>query len=370
MRALSSGVTLAKITILGITFFSSPSESFSNSSPVKTAFCGTFIPSSFATWSAVPLWSPVAITVLKPASAISSTTAPTPSLTGSFSAIRPRNSLSTARPSTRNPSYANLSMAFISSSVFSLVVCDFLRSTSGAPRYTHVSLESIFAWTAPNLSVELNGRLSRTSTSLIMSEINNLYSAPALTIAASSGRPIIFHSDGSLEGFSTAASITSIANLRIFSLCSWSIIFASSIRASVSVPVLSVSIRVVLPSASAATSSFTTPFCLASLSTPIARTTVSAIGNPSGTAETATATDIRNISKTENSRNIPKTKSSAAINKKTTPAHIEKFLMYFCSGVGSSPFSLTSDAILPNYVYVPVPVTTASPIPLVTRVPL
>ncbi len=87
------------------------------------------------------------------------------------------------------------------------------------------------------------------------------------------------------------------ASVRTSSFSYWVKMSVSSIFPSVRVPVLSVNMTVVLPKVSAAKSFRTTPLRFASRSTPTAKITVMATGRPSGTAETAIATAIRNISK-------------------------------------------------------------------------
>ena len=80
---------------------------------------------------------------------------------------------------------------------------------------------------------------------------------------------------------------------------------ASFILASVSVPVLSVSITVVAPNVSAASKFLTKPPYLSIDSIPSASTTVTAAGSPSGIVATAIAIAIRNISLNGSPRSIP-----------------------------------------------------------------
>jgi len=83
--------------------------------------------------------------------------------------------------------------------------------------------------------------------------------------------------------------------------------------ASVSVPVLSVIIRVVEPKVSAADSFLTTPFFFAILSAPIASITVRVIGSASGTAPTATAAESTSIGSNGSPRDIPRMKMPITI---------------------------------------------------------
>ncbi len=71
---------------------------------------------------------------------------------------------------------------------------------------------------------------------------------------------------------------------------SWSTFTVISFR--VSVPVLSLQMTVVLPSVSTAGSRRTTAFWRAMRLTPMARTIVTTMGSPSGTAATAAVTAV------------------------------------------------------------------------------
>ena len=137
----------------------------------------------------------------------------------------------------------------------------------------------------------------------------------------------------------------------------------------VRVPVLSVRMTVVPPRVSAAMSLRTTPLRLAILSTPTARITVMDIGRPSGMAETAIATEVKNISSRGSPESTPTIKT-ASVRK---PSNILRYtlnrIIAFCRGVFSFLVSARREAIFPNSVLASVRQTIAAQIPCVTRVP-
>ena len=176
------------------------------------------------------------------------------------------------------------------------------RSTriSAAPKNTSSCFPPRAMSDAENLFTALKGS-ERTIGYCCLTSISEMpRSAAARMREISRIFPLMRHSATGSPRFSTSTLELSIASSSstFFSRPSGRRL-ASSILAIVSVPVLSVRIKVVLPSASAATSLRMTPLRCAIRCTPIARITVSATGRPSGTAATATATEVMNMSANE-----------------------------------------------------------------------
>ncbi len=127
-------------------------------------------------------------------------------------------------------------------------------------------------------------------------------------------------------------------------------IFARTISAFVRVPVLSVKIIVVDPSVSAARRFRTSPPRFSIASIPIANTTVTAAGNPSGIAATAIAIDIRSISVSDSPRNNPRIKIIINVPRMIYERRRARCTIFSCNGV-LRPCSAESDvAILPIFV--------------------
>ena len=139
--------------------------------------------------------------------------------------------------------------------------------------------------------------------------------------------------------------------------------------ASVSVPVLSVMIRVVEPSVSAAMSVRVIPFFLAMRSAPMERMTVRAIGKASGTAPTETATESTSISNTDSPRAMPSANMPATMTTTTANIIHASREMPFCRGVLARCAPETIPAILPISVSSPVETITAVAKPVDTIVP-
>ena len=145
---------------------------------------------------------------------------------------------------------------------------------------------------------------------------------------------------------------------------------STSILLSVSVPVLSVQMMVVPPSVSTAESLRTITFLRASLSIPCASARVATMDKPSGTAATASAMEVSNISRIGLP---PTTPTPKMMTTKPTVILIRRPLNasnFFSNGVAACSEVPTRWAIFPNSVFMPVPVTTARPLPLVMKVPL
>ena len=143
----------------------------------------------------------------------------------------------------------------------------------------------------------------------------------------------------------------------------------------VSVPVLSEQITEAEPSVSTELSFLTMAWCLAMRCTPSASTTVMMAARPSGTAATANETASSSESMTSSMPVKPSvmnraTITSAAMMHTAMPRIFETCASSFCSGVASSSVWESMSAILPTCVFMPVPVTTARPVPWVTDVPL
>ena len=140
-------------------------------------------------------------------------------------------------------------------------------------------------------------------------------------------------------------------------------------------PVLSVAITVVAPSASTDDSFLTIAFRLAIRRTPKASTTDKMAGNPSGTAATASATPNSSTVTTspvsrmsDTNRMVPTT--TTEIMTTAIPKNRPMRLISFSRGVGSSGVTVSSLAMAPISVAMPVAVITARPVPCATAVPL
>ena len=139
----------------------------------------------------------------------------------------------------------------------------------------------------------------------------------------------------------------------------------------VRVPVLSLQITVVLPSVSTLASFLTMAFCLAILAVPSASVMVSTAGRPSGIAETARLMLVMNtcsrvLSWTNQSTKNTKTVSMTLMVASCLPI----FSIFWRRGGGSTSMAWTMPAILPNWLFIPVSVITATALPLVTTVPM
>ena len=143
----------------------------------------------------------------------------------------------------------------------------------------------------------------------------------------------------------------------------------------VSVPVLSVQITEAEPSVSTEESFFTMAWCFVMRCTPIASTTESIAGRPSGTAATARLTPSSSTATTSagprisaSASTVPTTTTAIAITAIPSMRPIRRTSS--CSGVGSSTVASSRRAMAPISVAMPVAVTTASPVPCATAVPL
>jgi hypothetical protein len=128
-------------------------------------------------------------------------------------------------------------------------------------------------------------------------------------------------------------------------------------RFSVSVPVLSEPMTVVLPSVSTACRRRTSALRFAIALTRSASVMVSTIGSPSGTAATATPTTTLNMSTTLLPTASPSAKMTAQPTPTTMPMMCAKRRMRCCSGVSSTRCSRMLPAILPSSVCAPVATT-------------
>ena len=124
-----------------------------------------------------------------------------------------------------------------------------------------------------------------------------------------------------------------------------------------SVPVLSDPMTVVLPSASMLGSRRSTALRRAMRPTPIASVTVTATGRPSGTAETAIATAVRNISSAVLPSATPDTNVITDAASTDTPMTRAKLAMRAASGPSLTSWPRTSPAIDPSSVACPVATT-------------
>ena len=145
---------------------------------------------------------------------------------------------------------------------------------------------------------------------------------------------------------------------------------AAARRFSVRVPVLSVQMTVVAPRVSTAARSLTRALRFAMRHTPLAMAMVATIGSPSGIEATARAMPVSIIRKISRPPAMPIAPTSAATPRLTHISQRPSSLSLFSMGVVSSTISWTREEIVPSSVLMPVPVTTASPDPLVKAVPL
>ena len=140
-------------------------------------------------------------------------------------------------------------------------------------------------------------------------------------------------------------------------------------------PVLSVQITEAEPSVSTEDSFFTIALCSAMRCTPSASTSDRMAGNPSGTAATASDTpNSRAVSTPCNVCTWPTISkvpiTATAITITAMPSMRPMWRTSFCSGVSSSVSVASMWAMAPISVPMPVAVTTASPVPPATAVPL
>jgi hypothetical protein len=136
----------------------------------------------------------------------------------------------------------------------------------------------------------------------------------------------------------------------------------------VSVPVLSDAMTLVEPSVSTAARCRTMAFRRTMRCTPIESTAVTTAGSPSGTAATASATPrISTSTMSERARTSSTTMMvviiTIAMATTTTPSSRPVRSSSRCSGVGSSRVRLSSPAMRPISVRMPVAVTIAVPRP-------
>ena len=124
------------------------------------------------------------------------------------------------------------------------------------------------------------------------------------------------------------------------------------------------------PSVSTAGNRRITADCFDIREMPIASETVTTAGSPSGMAATARLMPESSISRTSSPRRIPVTVTHAQMSRQQTRMTLPRLLSRFCSGVCSTAAEPSSEAILPISVRMPVAVTTASPRPAVTSVPM
>ncbi len=152
-------------------------------------------------------------------------------------------------------------------------------------------------------------------------------SIPASKRALSVGLPRMTHFSFGSSGFSIKASEVKTAafGAKILS----PVIPLTFIFPSVKVAVLSVAITDVLPRVSTEANLLTNPLFFKILCIPRAKITVIATGNPSGTAATATATAVVNISKNSPPVNIPSIKIPKQITPIIIPTIFEKLANFF-----------------------------------------
>ncbi len=129
-------------------------------------------------------------------------------------------------------------------------------------------------------------------------------------------------------------------------------------------PVLSVQMTVVDPKVSTDPSLLTTALRFANSRAPRARVTVTMVGNPSGTADTARATAVMSTSSSTfpilaRSRSSIVTTTMATMN----PSFLANWSSLRLSGISSFSTTCTISAILPNCVFMPVDMTMAFPLP-------
>ena len=137
----------------------------------------------------------------------------------------------------------------------------------------------------------------------------------------------------------------------------------------VSVPVLSEHITETQPRLSTALSSFMIALSAAIFLVPMACTIVTIEPSASGIAATASATaNIRESSTGCFWINL-NAKTITLITMITMASFLLKLSRLFCNGVLRSPVLFISPAILPISVFMPVPVTTVTALPYVTRLP-
>ena len=134
-------------------------------------------------------------------------------------------------------------------------------------------------------------------------------------------------------------------------------------------PVLSEQITEALPNVSTAGRRRIMAFFFTILVTPSERTTVTIAGRPSGIADTARDTAVMNISITSIPAISPTMNTTTQAARATIPRYLPNLDSFFCSGVLVSFSPAKSPAILPICVFIPVPVTTAVAVPLVTEQP-
>ena len=137
----------------------------------------------------------------------------------------------------------------------------------------------------------------------------------------------------------------------------------------VSVPVLSDTITVVLPNVSTAgRERIIAPRC-AMRRTPTANVIVSTTGNPSGMADTATATAVKKISAGDMPRTSPMTSTSVASATIVSPTRRLNTAKAISMGVAVRPTARIASAMRPNSVAAAVRTTTPRPRPCTTVVP-
>ena len=214
----------------------------------------------------------------------------------------------------------------------------------------------------------------------------NFKAAPRM--AFSVGEPINFQSSVGSSGFSITASLQRTVYVinsfkfsgktsSLYSFCLVKSNSSSSVKMrstrmvpSVKVPVLSTQMIEVLPNVSADTNFLTNAFFCKILCMPIIKITVMATNNPSGIAETETATATKKISQKSLLCKTPITIIAKAKSNTAKPSFLLKPDRLFCKGVCSSFVSLIRSAIFPISVSIPVPTTIARPRPSTTKLPL
>ena len=139
---------------------------------------------------------------------------------------------------------------------------------------------------------------------------------------------------------------------------------------SVSVPVLSVAITVVLPSASIAPSFLKIAFCFAILCKPTASVMVMTAGRPSGTAATNKLMLVKSISTNSRCCRRPTTNKVAVIIRAATLTCIPRRVILWVSGESALSMSDRDFAKLPKFVLDPVFVISTVARPAETIVPI
>ena len=137
----------------------------------------------------------------------------------------------------------------------------------------------------------------------------------------------------------------------------------------VSVPVLSEQMTVTEPRVSTLGSLRTKALRRTRRCKPIASTSVTTAGRPSGTAATARLTDSRNDGKSGPPRSAWSRKMRAAIPSTMAINTFPSSASRCWSGVGSRSVRWSKPAICPSSVAEPVATTTASALPAATVVP-